>query len=181
MSATSNERKLTVFIASSLDGYIAAKDESLEWLFKVEGEGDNGYSRFYDTVDTVIMGRKTYDWILKHMEGEFPYKGKQCYVFSKTAREEHDHVKFIQGDIASFTNRLKNEAGGTIWLVGGGDLIQSFAKEGLIDEWIITAAPTLIGEGIPLFKNIELELALKNVTRFNQFVELHYETKKNMS
>jgi len=60
------QRNIVLFTATSLDGYIAAKDESLEWLFKVEGEGDNGFSAFYETIDTILMGRKTYDWIINH-------------------------------------------------------------------------------------------------------------------
>jgi dihydrofolate reductase len=68
----SNLRNVILFIASSLDGYIARKDESLDWLFNVEGEGDNGYYAFYETVDTIIMGRTTYEWILKNEPGEFP-------------------------------------------------------------------------------------------------------------
>ncbi|WP_338322965.1 hypothetical protein [Oceanobacillus halophilus] len=59
------KRKLLLFIASSLDGYIAAKDESLEWLYNVDGEGDNGFSEFYDTVDTVLLGKRTYDWVMR--------------------------------------------------------------------------------------------------------------------
>ena len=73
-----NQRKIVLFIATSLDGYIATEDDSLEWLFKVEGDGDNGYSDFYDTVDTVIMGRRTYDWLLEQELESFPYEGKEC-------------------------------------------------------------------------------------------------------
>ncbi len=65
-------RKVIVYIATSLDGYIATKDESLDWLFKVEGEGDNGYSEFYDTIDTIVLGRRTYDWIMNEEKGNFP-------------------------------------------------------------------------------------------------------------
>ena len=60
------QRSVVLFIASSLDGYIATKDESMEWLYNVEGEGDNGFSAFYETVDTVLLGKKTYDWVMKH-------------------------------------------------------------------------------------------------------------------
>lgn len=61
----SNNRKLLLYIAASLDGYIATEDDSLEWLFKMEGEGDNGYSEFFSTVDTILMGRRTYDWLIE--------------------------------------------------------------------------------------------------------------------
>ncbi len=176
----SSQRKLVLFIATSLDGYIATKNESLDWLFKVEGEGDNGYSEFYETVDTILMGRRTYDWILNHETEAFPYSNKDCYVFSRSVSDDNKDVKFINEDIVDFTNQLKNEKGKNIWIVGGGELLQSFIKEKLIDELIITVAPTIIGTGISLFKegNYELELSLKRTRRFNQFVELHYEVQR---
>ncbi|MCB5238645.1 dihydrofolate reductase family protein [Niallia circulans] len=174
------QRKLVLLIATSLDGYIATKNDSLDWLFKVEGEGDNGISEFYETVDTILMGRKTYDWIITHMTEEFPYKNKECYVFSRQENEDTEDVKFIKEDIIDFANKLKNEEGKNIWIVGGGDLLHSFIKEKLVDEFIITIAPTIIGEGVPLFKEDEyqLELFLKGTRCFNQFVELHYEKKR---
>ncbi|MDI2585617.1 dihydrofolate reductase family protein [Psychrobacillus sp. NEAU-3TGS] len=175
-----NQRKAVMFIATSLDGYIATKDDSLEWLFKVEGEGDNGYSDFYDTVDTVIMGRRTYDWLLEQELESFPYEGKECYVFSRTESQDNENVQFFNGDVVGFTNQLKNKEGKNIWVMGGGDLIHSFMKEELVDELIITVSPVIIGKGIPLFKEIdfETELTLKSVRRFNQFAELRYEVKR---
>ena len=174
------KRKTVVFIASSLDGYIATKEETLEWLFKVEGEGDNGFSAFYETVDTVVMGKRTYDWIIKPEFEEFPYTNKECYVFSRSTYEENENVKFISGDITNFVNNLKNQDGNNIWIVGGGELLHSLIQENVVDEFIITIAPTIIGSGIPLFKegNHQLELSLKGTKTFNQFVELHYEVKK---
>lgn len=176
----SSRRKLMLFIAMSLDGYIAGKDESLDWLFKVEGEGDNGYSKFYDTVDTVLMGRKTYDWLLKHVDGTFPYEGKECFVFSRSLGTDNSNVNFVSADIVSFTNLLKEKDGKNIWLVGGGNLLQTFLQEDLVDEIILTLAPTVIGNGIPLFQQSdkEIELSLMNMSQYNQFVELHYEVKK---
>lgn len=174
------KRKLVLFIASSLDGYIATNDESLEWLYRVEGEGDNGFSEFYNTVDTIIMGKKTYDWILNQDLKEFPYKNKDCYVFTTSTAENNENVKFINGDITDFINNLKAQDGKNIWIVGGGQLLHSFIQRGLVDEFILTIAPTLIGNGIPLFRKGEyqLELSLKRMRNFNQFVELHYEYKK---
>ncbi|WP_342746759.1 dihydrofolate reductase family protein [Virgibacillus phasianinus] len=167
-------------MASSLDGYIAAKDESLEWLFKVEGEGDNGFSEFYDTVDTILMGKRTYDWIIKQETGEFPYKGKECYVFTRSSQENTENVRFVNEDVTNFINNLKNQDGKNIWVVGGGDLLHSFIQEKLVDQFIITVAPTIIGNGIPLFKegDSQLELMLKRTRNFNQFVELHYDIKR---
>ncbi len=169
-------RKVIVYIATSLDGYIATEDDSLDWLFKVEGEGDNGYSEFYDTIDTIVLGRRTYDWIMNVEKENFPYKNKTCYVFTKSRYEPNNSVEFVDGDIVRFINTLKGVEGRNIWIVGGGDLLSYFLKENLVDEFIINIAPTIIGTGIPLFnkQDIEIELELKSIRRFNQFAELHY-------
>ena len=174
------KRNVVLFIATSLDGYIATKDESLEWLFKVEGEGDNGFSAFYETVDTVLMGKRTYDWVMKQEEGNFPYKDKECYVFTRSSIEDTEDVKFVKGDITNFVNHLKHQDGKNIWIIGGGELLHAFIQEKVVDELIITVAPTIIGNGIPLFRegDHQLELSLKGTRSFNQFVELHYEVKK---
>lgn len=170
------KRNLVLFIATSLDGYIATKDESLEWLFKVEGEGDNGFTEFYETVDTVLMGKKTFDWVMKQDIKEFPYKNKECYVFTRSSVEDTEFVKFVNDDVTNFIHKLKHKEGKNIWIVGGGELLHSFVQEDLVDEFIITTAPTVIGKGIPLFKegDYQLDLSLKGIRKFNQFVELHY-------
>jgi len=172
----SQKRNLVLFIASSLDGYIATLDESLDWLFKIEGEGDNGFAEFYKTVDTVLMGKRTYDWVIKQDLKEFPYKNKECYVFTRSAIEDTKNVKFVNDDVTDFVNTLKGEKGKNIWIVGGGELLHSFVEENLVDEFIITVAPTIIGKGIPLFRggDYQLELSLMGIRNFNQFVELHY-------
>lgn len=173
-------RKLVIFIATSLDGYIATEDDSLEWLFKVEGEGDNGYSEFYETIDTMLLGRRTYDWLVEQVKGDFPHKDKQCFVFSKSVKRQDAYVNFIEEDVATFVERLKQEEGSNIWCVGGGELIHALLTANLVDEFIVTVAPVILGKGIRLFKEGDYgyELVLKGTKRFNQFVELHYEVKK---
>lgn len=171
------KRNTVLYIAASLDGYIAAEDEGLDWLLNVEGDGDNGFSKFYDTVDTILIGRKTYDWIMKHEASDFPYKGKECYVFSRTQHENTDDVKFISSNVAEFAEDLKNTPGKNIWLVGGGILIDTFLKHKAVDKIIINIAPIILGGGIPLFQSSDLQtrLSLKKIRRYNQFAELHYE------
>lgn len=172
----SQKRNLVLFISTSLDGYIATKDESLEWLFEVEGEGDNGFAEFYETVDTVLMGKRTYDWVMKQDIKEFPYKNKDSYVFTRSAIEDTENVRFVNNDVTDFVHKLKGKEGKNIWIVGGGELLHSFVHEKLVDEFIITVAPTILGKGIPLFRegDYQLDLSLKGVRKFNQFVELHY-------
>lgn len=174
-----NQRKVVLYIAASLDGYIATEDESLDWLFEVEGEGDNGSSEFFDTVDAVVMGRRTYDWVMNEEDGGFPYEDKQCYVFTRKPMENTEFVTFVNEEPEAFVERLKIQSGKDIWMVGGGELLHSFLEKGLIDEYIVTIAPVLLGKGIPLFKegDYETKLSLKRTRTFNQFVELHYELK----
>ncbi len=171
-----NLRNVTLYIAVSLDGYIATEEHNLDWLFAVKGEGDNGFSNFYNTIDTILMGRTTYEWIMKQENGNFPYKGKECYVFSRSGKENTEHVKFIKDNAVGFVKNLKRRSGKNIWIVGGGDLLSTFTQENLVDEIIITVAPVLLGKGIKLFKenDFQTKLSLKATTRYNQFIELHY-------
>lgn len=171
-----NQRKVVLFIAMSLDGYIAAEEDSLEWLFQVEGEGDNGYSEFYGTIDTIILGRRTYDWIIDKEGDNFPYKDAKCYVYSNAYKGKNEFVEFVNEEPVSFVRRIKEGEGKNIWIVGGGNLLQDFINQDLVDEFIITVAPVLVGSGISLFHKIDMqkELQLLSIKRYNQFAELHY-------
>jgi len=172
------QRKVVLYIAVSLDGYIATEEHGMDWLFAVEGEGDNGFAKFYDTIDTVLIGRTTYDWILRQENTvDKIYGDKECYVFSRTPRPAIGHINFVSDDAAAFVRGLKCREGKKIWVVGGGELLQCFIKERLVDELFITIAPILLGRGIPLFKDNDFHtpLLLKNITRYNQLTELHYE------
>lgn len=141
-------RKVILFIASSLDSYIARTSGAVDWLFT---DQDCGYADFLAGVDTVLMGRRTYEQAPSF--GEYPYKGIQCFVFSRTRGGERDeYVMFISGDLASFVKRLKSGIGKNIWLVGGSEIIQSFMSYDLIDEFVISVHPIILGDGIPLFR-----------------------------
>lgn len=171
-------RPVSLYIAASLDGYIARENGELDWLFEVEGDGDNGYSDFYSSIDTVLIGRATYEHVLE-LEDEFPYKDKQCYVFSRSEQQPYPHVTFIYEDVTSFIRVLKAQDGAKIWIVGGADLLDVLLKEKLVDEFIVTVAPVLLGKGIPLFKenNPEVKLTLMDTQRQGQFVQMHYVVK----
>jgi len=169
------KRPVVLYIAISLDGYIAREDGSIDWLYEIEGEGDNGYEEFYQTVDTVLMGKTTYDHTFELAE-QFPYPNKKCYVFSRSEQAPSPHVTFIQGDVPRFIEELKAQEGSNIWIVGGAEMLDGLLKEQLVDEFIITISPVLLGKGIPLFKenNPVTGLILKGTKRFGQFVQLHY-------
>ncbi len=176
-------RKLILFIAQSVDGYIAREDESLDWLLKYEGPEDHGYTLFYETIGTILLGRRTYEWIVRNVPSGFPYQGKQCFVFSRSLKEDTDSVTFVNQDIAAFTAALKTQPGQDIWIVGGADVLFPLLRDDLVDEFIIHIAPTIIGGGIPLFKAgiREIPLRLVKVTQSHQFVELRYERHTDIS
>lgn len=138
-------RRLRLYIATSLDGYIAGKDGSIDWLFT---DADYGYRDFFASIDTVLMGSRTYEQTRSFWD--FPYEGKSCFVFTRKARGKADPVTFISGDIAEFTKGLKDEHGGDIWLVGGSEIIAVLRD--LIDDYIISIHPVILGSGILLFR-----------------------------
>ncbi len=145
-------RKLILFIAASLDGYIATKGDDLSFLSMVEQEGqDYGYGDFISTVDTVILGRKTYDKVMT-MVNEFPHADKDAYIITRTPRENKEKTRFYTGDLKSLVIKLKKEEGKNIFVDGGAEIVHALLKEGLIDEFYISTIPVLLGEGVRLFK-----------------------------
>lgn len=170
-------RKLVLYTAVSLDGYIARKNDSLDWLYASETKGDdNGFQDFYNAIETILMGRKTYDQAILHEPDGNPFKGKECYVFSRSISGTEDNVKFVNDDIIEFTRKLKEPSGGRIWLVGGGEVLGPLLEAKLVDELIIQVAPVILGEGIPLFTqgNHGMRLLLTDIKQYNQFAELRY-------
>lgn len=173
-------REVVLYIATSLDGFIAKEDDDLQWLEETESEGDGGYSELYQSIDTTIMGKRTYDWIIEHAES-FPYPEKKNYVFSTSEEGSTEFVEFVNTDVVAFTKKLKEQEGSKIWMVGGSGILDAFIKENLIDEYIISITPHILGSGIPLFKdkNPQIDLVLVNTYRFGQFVQLHYKVKRD--
>ncbi|MDB9511177.1 dihydrofolate reductase family protein [Kamptonema animale CS-326] len=170
-------RKIRLFIASSLDGYIARASGDVDWLFT---DSDYGYDQFFAQIDTLIMGNKTYQQILGF--GEYPYKGKESFVFSNSlAGTKDNNVEFVGGNLEEFIHKLRNMNGGDIWLVGGGQTIHYFLKYGLIDELILSIHPIILGKGIPLIvndPNLETALNLKDVIRYNSgLLQVFYDLK----
>ncbi len=166
--------KIQVYIATSLDGFIASKDGSVDWLPQV---AESGYDVFYKSIDTVIMGKTTYDQILTF--GKYPYKDKKSFVFSRTGQTKDENTKFVS-DVDRFVNDGFPGAGPNIWLVGGAKIIASFLKQSAVDEIIITKIPIILGNGIPLFQNLKekTKLGLIKTQKYDQLVELHYKVLK---
>lgn len=139
-------RDLSYFVACSLDGFIAGPQGSIDWLYT---DGDYGYSEFYRSVDTVVMGRKTFELSLTFPE--YPYAGKQAYVFTRrTLKPPHADVAVVHESPDAFVAELKQKDGGKIWLVGGGELGGALVQAGLIDEIVLTIHPVTLGGGVPL-------------------------------
>lgn len=170
-------RKLILYIATSLDGYIAKPDDNLDFLSIVEQEGqDYGYADFVSTVDTVIVGRRTYDKVLS-MGFDFPHSDKESYIITRTARTDIGSVKFYTGDLKTLVERLKSESGKTIFCDGGAEIVNELLKHDLFDEFIISVIPIFVGGGTRLFKDgrPEHKLELVSVKSFEKgLTQLHY-------
>src|SRR6185437_9151969 len=180
-------RKIIVSLATSADGYIARPDGDVEWLNRRPSNVDHGMKAFYRTIDTILMGRKTYDWALayqkKHrIKGSMFDKNLANYVFSrKPPKEVAEGVEFVKEPVKAFARRLRAKAGKNIWMMGGGELIASFLDAGEIDEFDIHVIPTLIGKGIPLIapKRRDIELRLRSVRKYEDgSVRLRYEVER---
>jgi len=173
-----SERKVILYIAMSLDGYIAKPDGNLDFLTVVEEEGqDYGYATFIDSVDTVIIGRKTYDKIISLGSG-FPHNDKEVFVITRTPRPTIGSGQFYTGNLKELIMSLKSKPGTNIFVDGGAEIVNELLKDNLIDEFYISIIPVLLGEGISLFKGgrTEMKLELISSTQFDKgLVQLHYE------
>ena len=177
------QRKIIVYIATSADGYIARPDGDVEWLNRRPDTADYGMKSFYPTIDTILWGRKTYDWGLAYCEktgtqgGMFDTKLAN-YVFSRNPPQRAaPGVQFVSEPVKTFAQRLRATPGKHIWMMGGGELIASFLDAGEIDEFDIHVIPTLIGEGIPLIapRHRDVPLDLRSARKYpDGVVRLRY-------
>ena len=176
-------RTLSLFIATSLDGYIAKPNDDLSFLKLVEKEGeDYGYAKFTSTIDTIILGRKTYDWVLKEIGASHYDNGERnVYVITRTERPDVGKTRFYTGDLTELVRQLKSENGKNIYCDGGAEIANELLKNDLIDELIISVVPVLVGDGTRLFKDgrPEQQLELLNAKTFDTgLTQLHYRRKK---
>jgi dihydrofolate reductase len=171
-------RKVIVHIGTSADGYIARPDGDIEWLTsRPAPAGFYGMNAFMRSIDTSVLGRKTYEASLR-MGAKFD-SGSRTIVFSRHAppADVPPGVEFVNDAIGPFVNRLRALPGKDIWLMGGGELIASFLDEQAIDDFVISVAPVFIGDGIPLIarRHRHVHLDLDSVESFEDgLVQLHY-------
>lgn len=171
-------RLVILYIATTLDGFIAKENDDISFLSVVESPGeDYGYSDFIKTVDTVIMGRRTYDKVLT-FGGEFPHPDKKYYVISHTKKGKDNNVEFYNGNIGELIANIRKAEGKNIFIDGGAQVVFELMKEKLIDKYIISIIPHLLGSGIKLFKSDCTEQKLKlirSITFPSGLVQLWYE------
>lgn len=177
---------LTQYVtATTLDGYIADADNSLDWLFVVERDDEGaGFGRFLADVGAMAMGATTYEWVVDHEDLlEHPerwnafYADRPCWVFGHRELTPIPGVdlRFVQGDVTAVHAEMVGAAGGrNVWLVGGGDLVGQFHDAGLLDEVRVSIAPVTLGSGAPLLPRRMEGLRLESVARNGQMVEATY-------
>ena len=160
-------RKIIAYIATSADGYIARPDGDVEWLNRRPDNVDYGMKEFYASIDTILWGRKTYDWLLDYYneknKTECPFDTNlENFVFSrKPPQRPAEGVTFVSETVKTFAQRLRSTPGKDIWMMGGGDLIASFLDAGEIDNFDVHVIPIFIGEGIPLVAPRHRDVALR--------------------
>lgn len=173
-------RDVQLYIAMSLDGYIATQDDNIDFLSQVEMENeDYGYADFTQQIDTVIWGRRTYDKVMT-FDGEFLHTGRKVYVISRSRTGETEHVTY-HPDVIELVRQLKSEAGKNIYCDGGAEIIFELLRHQLIDRIIVSIIPHLLGDGIPLFKAgfSEQKITLKrSITYPSGLVQLWYDVRK---
>jgi dihydrofolate reductase len=179
----SSPRKLILYIAASADGYIAKPGDDLSFLSLVAQEGeDYGYAAFIQGVDTVLLGRRTFDWIFKELGGQVPHPELKTYVITHTPRPPIGNTAFYADDLPVLVQRLKGEPGKAIFCDGGAALIDALLQEDLVDEMIVSLIPVLLGDGIRLFKDGRPEQLLEQVSAKafpSGLVQLHYRRKRS--
>ncbi|KPI49338.1 dihydrofolate reductase [Clostridioides difficile] len=176
-------RKVVLYIAMSLDGYIAEENGSVGFLDEIypDFQQEEDYNTFYNTIDTIIMGNSTYTQIVNELSPtQWYYKGKECYVYSNTVNGTTENVKYTNLEPQKLIEQLGKENNKKdIWIVGGSDIVKLFMKDNLIDDYYIYIMPIILGKGIPLFKSgiNKTNLNFKRLSNIGELVKLEYSKK----
>lgn len=178
-----NIRKVILYIATSLDGYIADSHGNIDWLDQTSTNDDidTSYDDFYSKVDTVVMGRNTYDQVTTELApNNYPYSDSYSYIFTSKKHDNTENLTFLNSSIVTLINNLKKEAGGDIFIIGGANTIAPLIENNLIDEYQIATIPIILGQGISLFKPMDKSILLDiiDVKRINNIIYSKYQAKK---
>lgn len=181
MALEKQSNKLILYIAMSLDGYIADKNGSVDFLDDTPAPvPDLGYEEFYASIQAIIFGGTTYRQVKNELSPDkWPYPGMPCYICTKQQDSDDPNVCFTQLPPRQLLEAIWKDHPGNVWLMGGGKIIRSFLQENLIDEYYIYIQPTLLGNGIPLFPADfpRASLTLESCQSIGEIVELHYRKK----
>jgi dihydrofolate reductase len=170
----------TYYTATSLDGFIADEQHALEWLLHqdLDASGPLNYDAFFARIGAVVMGSTTYEWILQHEDGRWPYDVPAWVMTSRDLTPVEGDVRFAQGDVRPIHAAMTRAADGQdLWVVGGGDLAGQFADAGLLDEIIVHLAPVTLGGGAPMLPR-RLDLRLEELARNRAFACARYTVAK---
>lgn len=158
--------KISVYIATSLDGFIARIDGKLDWLQHDPGDEDYGFNEFFEAIDTMVMGRGTYEFVAG--TNQWIYEGKRTIVLSSTLRDSDiakhlaEKIELLSVEPEDIATKLESE-GATHVYVDGGVTIQRFLRAGLVDELIVSRMPVLLGSGIPLYGELDADIQLEHI------------------
>jgi len=171
-----SKRKVILNLAVSLDGFIEGPNGEFDWCF---GDQDYGMKAFMKSIDSIFMGRKSYEVAMKY-EGKNPYPKIATYVFSNTLKRASKGTRIVSGKLAQEVRKITAEKGKHIWLFGGANLVTGFLNEGLIDEFQLAVHPIVLGSGKPLFQGIKdrTPFKLKEAKKYSSgLVQLIYSKK----
>ena len=176
-------RKTILFIAMSLDGYIADQSGGVDWLAGQEPdvENEDSYSKFVRTVDTVVMGWETYRQVTEELSPtEWVYSDLKSYVITHREKSAQENIQFVNESPAELIRRIKSQSGKDIWICGGASIVQQLMTEKLIDRFYISVIPVILGGGIRLFgtQKEPLELNLLESRNYNGITEMIYEKRE---
>lgn len=173
-------KKVILYLAMSLDGFIADENQAVDWL---TGDGSNpqaigSYEKFISSIETIIMGHTTYNQIITQLtKDNWPYSDLTTYVISHRKKENKTNIYFTDENLKSLILRLKEKEGKDIWICGGANIINQLIELDLIDEYYLTIIPVILGKGIKLFNEQDKSTVLKllSTENYNGMVDLRYQ------
>lgn len=184
------DRKVILYIAVSLDGFIADKDGSVDWLSGEENDTtsdsstvaqeNNSYEELLKDIDTIIMGMTTYRQVVTELSPDvWPYQGIKSYILTSKPEQDKEDIIFVNTNVKNLIKQLKEQEGKDIWIVGGANVANQLIKDNMIDEYQITTMPIILGQGIRLFEqdNKTIYLQLDSVKQYDDMVLSIYSRK----